>query len=206
MKQIGARQEAGRIGGIGPCGRELCCSCWMTNFVSVSTSCARCQDLSINPQKLAGQCGKLKCCLNYEIDAYVEAQKNLPSYEIVLQTKDADYYHVKTDIFQGLLTYSADKYNPVHLVTISKDRVFEVINMNKKGEKPLKLEPDIEENVQNEALYTNDLLNDQNIDRFDDKISSSSVKKKKKKKKRKQNKKSAKTNTENSSDNPDKNE
>jgi len=206
MKQIGARQEAGRIGGIGPCGRELCCSCWMTNFVSVSTSCARCQDLSINPQKLAGQCGKLKCCLNYEIDAYVEAQKNLPSYEIVLQTKDADYYHVKTDIFQGLLTYSTDKYNPVHLVTISKDRVFEVINMNKKGEKPLKLEPDIEENVQNEALYMNDLLNDQNIDRFDDKISSSSVKKKKKKKKRKQNKKSAKTNTENSSDNPDKNE
>lgn len=75
MRQIGARQEAGRIGGIGPCGRELCCSSWMTNFVSVSTSCARCQDLSINPQKLAGQCGKLKCCLNYEVDAYVEAQK-----------------------------------------------------------------------------------------------------------------------------------
>ncbi len=206
MKQIGARQEAGRIGGIGPCGRELCCSCWMTNFVSVSTSCARCQDLSINPQKLAGQCGKLKCCLNYEIDAYVEAQKNLPSYEIVLQTKDADYYHVKTDIFQGQLTYSTDKNNPVHLVTISKERVFEVINMNKKGEKPSKLEPDLVEDIQKEALYVNDLLKDQNIDRFDEEMGSSTVKKKKKKKKRKQNKKSAKIKTENSSDNSDKNE
>jgi cell fate regulator YaaT (PSP1 superfamily) len=206
MKQIGARQEAGRIGGIGPCGRELCCSCWMTNFVSVSTSCARCQDLSINPQKLAGQCGKLKCCLNYEIDAYVEAQKNLPSNEIVLQTKDADYYHVKTDIFQGQLTYSTDKNNPVHLVTISKERVFEIISMNKKGEKPLKLEPDLVEDIQKEALYMNDLLNDQNIDRFDEETGSSTAKKKKKKKKRKQNKKSAKIKTENSSDNSDKNE
>ncbi len=203
MKQIGARQEAGRIGGIGPCGRELCCSSWMTNFVSVSTSCARCQDLSINPQKLAGQCGKLKCCLNYEVDAYVEAQKNLPSPEIVLQTKDADYYHVKTDIFLGRLTYSIDKDNPINSITLSKERVFEIINMNKKGEKPLKLELDDEASEQRETLYMNDLLKDQNINRFDDEsASSTNVKKKKKKKKRKQIKKTNKAKTKNSSNNP----
>jgi cell fate regulator YaaT (PSP1 superfamily) len=98
MKQIGARQEAGRIGGVGPCGRELCCSSWMSSFVSVSTSAARYQDISFNPQKLAGQCGKLKCCMNYEVDAYVEASRRLPSREIVLQTKDSDYFHFKTDI------------------------------------------------------------------------------------------------------------
>lgn len=95
MKQIGARQEAGRIGGIGPCGRELCCSSWMTSFVSVATGAARYQDISMNPQKLAGQCAKLKCCINYEVDAYVEAQKRLPSREVVLETKDNTYYHLK---------------------------------------------------------------------------------------------------------------
>jgi hypothetical protein len=176
----------------------------MTNFVSVSTSCARCQDLSINPQKLAGQCGKLKCCLNYEVDAYVEAQKNLPSPEIVLQTKDADYYHVKTDIFLGRLTYSIDKDNPINSITLSKERVFEIINMNKKGEKPLKLELDDEASEQRETLYMNDLLKDQNINRFDDEsASSTNVKKKKKKKKRKPFKKSNKSKTKNSSNNSD---
>ncbi len=109
MRQIGARQEAGRIGGIGPCGREMCCSSWVSNFVSVSTNAARCQDISINPQKLAGQCGKLKCCMNYEVDLYVEAQRSMPSREIVLKAKDADYYHFKTDILAGLITYSTDK-------------------------------------------------------------------------------------------------
>ena len=101
MKQIGARQEAGRIGGIGPCGRELCCSTWITNFNTVSTSAARYQDLSLNPQKLAGQCGKLKCCMNYELDSYMDAQKRLPSREIELETKYGTYYHFKTDIFNG---------------------------------------------------------------------------------------------------------
>ena len=101
MKQIGARQEAGRIGGIGPCGRELCCATWMTNFVSVSTSAARYQDISLNPQKLAGQCAKLKCCLNYEVDAYVEAQKRLPSKEITLETVDGTFYFFKADILKG---------------------------------------------------------------------------------------------------------
>ena len=95
MKQIGARQEAGRIGGIGPCGRELCCATWMTSFVSVSTSAARYQDISLNPQKLAGQCAKLKCCLNYEVDAYVESQKRLPSKEMTLETTDSTFYFSK---------------------------------------------------------------------------------------------------------------
>ena len=109
MKQIGARQEAGRIGGIGPCGRELCCATWMTNFISVSTSAARYQDISLNPQKLAGQCAKLKCCLNYEVDIYVESQKRLPSREISLETTEGTYYFFKADILKGLITYSTDK-------------------------------------------------------------------------------------------------
>lgn len=140
MKQIGARQEAGRIGGLGPCGRQLCCSGWMTNFVSVATSAARFQDIALNPQKLAGQCAKLKCCLNYEADAYVEAQKRLPSREIPLETKMNTYYHFKTDIFKREMTYSTDKSIAANLVTISADRVFEVIALNKKGIKPDTLE------------------------------------------------------------------
>ena len=140
MKQIGARQEAGRIGGLGPCGRLLCCSGWMTNFVSVATSAARFQDIALNPQKLAGQCAKLKCCLNYEADAYVEAQKRLPSREIPLETKMNTYYHFKTDIFKREMTYSTDKSIAANLVTISADRVFEVIALNKKGIKPDTLE------------------------------------------------------------------
>ena len=118
MKQIGARQEAGRIGGIGPCGRELCCATWMTSFVSVSTSAARYQDISLNPQKLAGQCAKLKCCLNYEVDCYVEAQKRLPSKEIELETKDGVFYFFKADILSNQITYSTDKSIPANLVTI----------------------------------------------------------------------------------------
>ena len=140
MKQIGARQEAGRIGGLGPCGRQLCCSGWMTNFVSVATSAARFQDIALNPQKLAGQCAKLKCCLNYEADAYVEAQKRLPSREIPLETKMNTYYHFKTDIFKREMTYSTDKSIAANLVTISADRVFEVIALNKKEIKPDTLE------------------------------------------------------------------
>ncbi len=180
MKQIGARQEAGRIGGIGPCGREMCCSSWMPSFVSVSTSAARYQDISINPQKLAGQCGKLKCCLNYEVDAYVEAQRNLPSREIVLQTKDADFYHFKTDIFAGLMTYSTDKFNASNLVTISKDRVFEIIAMNKRGQKPPRMVSDVDDKVQNEKTFTGgDILEDQSITRFDEERKKQTNKKRK---------------------------
>lgn len=166
MKQIGARQEAGRIGGIGPCGREMCCSSWVSSFVSVSTTSARCQDISINPQKLAGQCGKLKCCMNYEVDMYVEAQRKLPSQEIVLQTADSDYYHFKSDILAGMLTYSTGKYNGSNLITISKERAFEIIEMNKKGKKPDKLKLEIHDNTGKEPAYQNDLL-DQSITRFD---------------------------------------
>ena len=136
MKQIGARQEAGRIGGIGPCGRELCCATWMTSFVSVSTSAARYQDISLNPQKLAGQCAKLKCCLNYEVDCYVEAQKRLPSREIELETKDGTYYFFKADILSNQISYSTDKNFAANLVTISGKRAFEVIGLNKRGIKP----------------------------------------------------------------------
>lgn len=164
MKQIGARQEAGRIGGIGPCGRELCCATWMTSFISVSTSAARYQDISLNPQKLAGQCAKLKCCLNYEVDCYVEAQKGLPSREIELLTKDATYYYFKADILQNLITYSTDQSIPANLVTITSERAFEVIAMNKQGEKPETLEkaqqkPEPEPPV--------DLVEQESLTRFD---------------------------------------
>ena len=136
MKQIGARQEAGRIGGIGPCGRPLCCASWMTNFVSVATSAARYQDISLNPQKLAGQCAKLKCCLNYEVDTYVECVKQMPSKEIRLETKQHTYYLFKTDVFNKMLTYSTEKNAPADLVTIPAERAFAVIALNKRGVKP----------------------------------------------------------------------
>lgn len=164
MKQIGARQEAGRIGGIGPCGRELCCATWMTNFVSVSTSAARFQDISLNPQKLAGQCAKLKCCLNYEVDAYVECQKRLPSKEITLETLDNVYYYFKVDILKGMITYSTDKSFLANEVTISARRAFEVLNMNKRGEKPEKLDEDFSGR---EPQRSKDLLEQESLTRFD---------------------------------------
>jgi len=145
MKQIGARQEAGRIGGIGSCGRELCCSGWMTNFNSVSTTAARTQDISLNPQKLAGQCGKLKCCMNYELDSYTDALKDFPSRELPLETKDNTYFHFKTDVFKGLISYSTSQNFGANVVTITSERAREVIAMNKKGQKP-----DILESVQDE--------------------------------------------------------
>ena len=163
MKQIGARQEAGRIGGIGPCGRELCCATFTTNFVSVSTSAARFQDVSLNPQKLAGQCAKLKCCLNYEVDAYVEASKRLPQRDIELETKDGTYYFFKCDIMRGEITYSTDKHIPANLVTISGRRAFAVIEMNKRGERPDSLNNEISQ----EPKRPVDLLEQENINRFD---------------------------------------
>ena len=164
MKQIGARQEAGRIGGIGPCGRELCCATWMTSFVSVSTSAARYQDISLNQQKLAGQCAKLKCCLNYEVDCYVEAQKRLPSKEIELETKDGVFYFFKADILSNQITYSTDKSIPANLVTISGRRAFEVIGLNKRGIKPESL---LEETHRTEPKKPVDLLEQESLTRFD---------------------------------------
>ena len=173
MKQIGARQEAGRIGGIGPCGRELCCATWMTNFVSVSTGAARFQDISMNPQKLAGQCAKLKCCMNYEVDTYVEAMKRFPARDITLETMDCTYYHFKSDILKREITYSTDKSFAANLVTISTRRAFDIINLNKKGVKPESLSEDGHEN-ENQRV---DLLDQDSVTRFDN------AKKKKKKKK-----------------------
>lgn len=164
MKQIGARQEAGRIGGIGPCGRELCCATWMTSFVSVSTSAARFQDISLNPQKLAGQCAKLKCCLNYEVDDYVEAQKRLPSREIELETKDGTFYFFKADILKNSVTYSTDKNFAANLVTITGKRAFEIINMNRKGMKPDNLLPSENKPEQKQSA---DLLDQESLTRFD---------------------------------------
>lgn len=177
MKQIGARQEAGRIGGTGPCGRELCCATWMKNFVSVSTNSARFQDISLNPQKLAGMCAKLKCCLNYEVDNYVEAGRKLPSKEVMLQTQDADYYFFKADILTGMVTYSTDKNIASNLETITADRAKAIIEMNRNGEKPLSLQ---EDGKIKETRKTVDLLANENITRFD-----------KNKKKRKQGNKGA---------------
>lgn len=164
MKQIGARQEAGRIGGIGPCGRELCCATWLTNFVSVSTSAARLQDISLNPQKLAGQCAKLKCCMNYEVDTYVEAQKRLPSREIELQTKDGTFYFFKADILSNQISYSTDKNFAANIVTISGKRAFEIINLNRKGIKPDSLH---ESEKKPEPPKPIDLLEQESLTRFD---------------------------------------
>ena len=164
MKQIGARQEAGRIGGTGPCGRELCCATWMKNFVSVSTNTARFQDISLNPQKLAGMCAKLKCCLNYEVDNYIEASHRLPSKEVILQTQDSDYYLFKSDILAGTVSYSTDKRNPVNLETITAERACEIIEMNKRGEKPLSLVEDEKGRVNKGPI---DLLAGDDISRFD---------------------------------------
>ena len=174
MKQIGARQEAGRIGGIGPCGRELCCTTWMTNFVSVSTSAARFQDISLNPQKLAGQCAKLKCCLNYEVDVYVESQKRLPSREITLETTEGTYYFFKADILKGLITYSTDKNFMANTVTITARNAFEIINMNKRGEKPESLTDTT--SIANKPI---DLVEQESLTRFDKRKNNNRKKKKK---------------------------
>lgn len=174
MKQIGARQEAGRIGGIGPCGRPLCCASWMTGFVSVGTSAARFQDLSMNPQKLAGQCAKLKCCLNFEVDVYMEASKKLPPKDVALETIDSTYYHFKSDILSGLMTYSTDKHAPVNCVTIPADRVREIIAVNKEGKKVESLLIPGETSERRTEFV--ELVGQDNINRFD------KTKKKKKKK------------------------
>ena len=178
MKQIGARQESGRIGGIGPCGRPLCCASWLNRFVSVGTGAARIQDLSMNPQKLAGQCGKLKCCLNYEIDSYAEAGKELPPKDAVLESKDNLYFLFKTDILGRKLTYSTDKHLPANLVTIDSQRALEIIDMNRKGYKPERLSDEIPSEVPSEF---GDIIGQDSLTRFDKKNN------KKKKKNKNQN-------------------
>lgn len=133
MKQIGARQEAGLVGGVGPCGRELCCSSWLTNFSSVSTGSARKQELSLNPQKLAGQCGKLKCCLNYELDVYEEARAELPRTDIMLKTEKGDMRYVKMDVLRQLMWYAYTDPKQTGLVEVPVERVIEIQRLNGKG-------------------------------------------------------------------------
>lgn len=139
MRQIGARQEAGRIGGIGSCGRELCCSSYMKNFISITTSHARYQELSLNPQKLAGQCSKLKCCLNYELDGYVDKQRDFPSKDIPLEIAEGKAYFMKMEVYKGIYWYSFDPNHMVNMTSVPVERVLEIQKLNKNGVKPDKL-------------------------------------------------------------------
>ncbi len=171
MRQIGARQEAGRIGGIGPCGRELCCSSWISHFASVSTNSAKVQELSLNPQKLAGQCGKLKCCLNYELDSYMDARKDFPDTSIALEIADATYYHFKTDIFRRSMWYGSEPSSSVNLIEVSVDRGNEIIALNRKGIKADKLLENTTSDQNNSRPngFTDGLLDEGSLTRFDKK-------------------------------------
>ena len=180
MKQIGARQEAGRIGGIGPCGRELCCASWFTNFVSVSTNSARYQDISLSPQKLAGQCGKLKCCLNYELDAYLDAQKSFPPNSVPLETRFGTYQFLKADIFKGIYWYFKVDDAPSALVPVSVDTVKKIQKLNHKGHKPEKLTPEGGEVLPKSEDTFFSMAGEEDINRFN-----TAPAKKRKKKRRK---------------------
>ena len=165
MRQIGARQEAGRIGGIGSCGRELCCSTYITNFISVTTTHAKFQELSLNPQKLAGQCSKLKCCLNFEFDCYVDAQKGFPSRDISLETLEGTAYFLKMEVHKGIYWYTTDPHSSANIIAVPIDRVRDIQAMNKKGIKPDR----ILERAQDweSAVPSADLLENNSLTRFD---------------------------------------
>lgn len=165
MKQIGARQEAGRIGGLGACGRELCCASWMSSFSSVTTGAARMQEISLNPQKLAGQCSKLKCCMMYEYDTYVDARKEFPRLREPLQAMDGEYYLVKNDILAGTMTFSSSKDAMVNVTTLSIERVREIVALNRAGKKvdQLQLADDIRPAAE-EPTYRSE---EDSITRFD---------------------------------------
>ncbi len=165
MRQIGARQEAGRIGGIGSCGRELCCATHITNFVSVTTTHAKYQELSLNPQKLAGQCSKLKCCLNFELDCYVDAQKSFPSKEVPLEALDCTAYFFKMEVHKGIYWYSTDQNSTANLVALPVQRVKEIISINRKGKKVDRLQS--VDAVADLAPISQDLLKNNSLTRFD---------------------------------------
>lgn len=165
MRQIGARQEAGRIGGIGSCGRELCCSTHITNFISVTTTHAKYQELSLNPQKLAGQCSKLKCCLNFELDCYVDAQRSFPPKEIPLQALDCTAYFQKLEVHKGIYWYSTDQQSSANLIALPVERVKEIQAINRKGKKVDKLK-EVEESWESEPV-SHDLLKNNSLTRFD---------------------------------------
>ena len=197
MKQIGARQEAGRIGGFGPCGRELCCSTWMKNFTSVGTAAARFQNLSLNPQKLAGQCAKLKCCMNYEVDQYMEAGRKLPHRDIVLSTQEGEWFFFKADILAGLVSYSTDKHFAANITTITAERAMDIIAQNKRGENPVALAKD----ANKEKIRPVDLATQEDLSRFDAQLASKKKKKKKKNKRNDEQKNLAKDNSQGNTDN-----
>jgi cell fate regulator YaaT (PSP1 superfamily) len=183
MRQIGARQEAARVGGIGSCGRELCCATWLTDFTSVTTNTARTQQLSLNPQKLAGQCGKLKCCLNYENDIYLDALKDFPDSNIVLKTQKGEAIHQKSDVFKRLMwyTYKNDQSN---MMALNVDRVNEIIEANKKNQLPQQLE-DIAITKEIKTDMGNGGLTEEDISRFDKMDEAEESKRRKKKSRRK---------------------
>lgn len=166
MKQVGLRQEAARLGGIGSCGRELCCSTWLTDFRSVNTSAARYQQLSLNPQKLAGQCGKLKCCLNYELDTYLEALEIFPKSDIKLKTEKGNAYCQKTDIFKGLMWFVYEK-DGMNWHTLKVEKVNEIIAINKKGNTVASLEEYIEDVVISSDKVYSDVVGQDSLTRFD---------------------------------------
>lgn len=167
MRQIGTRQEAGKVGGTGDCGRELCCATWLSDFKSVSTSAARSQQLALNPVKLAGQCGKLKCCLNYELNMYLDALKDFPSSAVKLETVKGKATHQKTDIFKKMMWYSYAN-DPNNLISLKVERVKEVIDLNQKGIKPDELKEFIEIE-EKEAMVFEDVVGLDSITRFDKK-------------------------------------
>jgi len=167
MRQIGVRQEAAKIGGIGSCGRELCCSTWMTDFPSVSTNAARYQQLSINPQKISGQCGRLKCCLNFELDGYTEALKDFPSTKAQLKSKEGNAKFVKLDVFKGVLFYF-NSDSPGDLLELSIENVNKIIALNKKGETSIDFKDYTVELEQKEVSFE-DVMGQENISRFDKK-------------------------------------
>ena len=176
MKQIGARQEAGRIGGFGPCGRELCCSTWIKNFTSVGTVAARFQDLSLNPQKLAGQCAKLKCCINYEVDQYIEASRKIPNRDVVLTTQEGEWFFFKADILSGMVSYSSDKHLAANIPTVTAERAMEIINANNRGENPVSLAN--QGHGQNTVATHVDLATQEDLSRFDSQLRGKKKKKK----------------------------
>jgi cell fate regulator YaaT (PSP1 superfamily) len=181
MRQIGSRQEAQRLGGIGSCGRELCCSTWLTDFRSVSTSAARYQQLSLNPQKLAGQCGKLKCCLNYELDMYLESIKSFPTTDTKLHTEKGTAFHIKTDVFKRQMWYAYEGEAGIGagLTALSPERVREIATMNKNGKKPLELKA-FEEVVERKEPDYDNVVGQDSLNRFDNKFSANKKRKKKK--------------------------
>ncbi len=165
MRQIGARQEAGRIGGIGACGRELCCATYITNFISVTTTHAKYQELSLNPQKLAGQCGKLKCCLNFEFDCYIDAQKHFPPKDVPLELSDSRAFFQKMEVHKGIYWYTTDPHSTANLIPVPVERVKEIQALNKKGLKADKLLT-ADQSWEN-APVSEDLLKNNSLTRFD---------------------------------------